>query len=362
MQHSTENRPALSINASYLAYLRCRNFLKGFPCVERQVPSLTFSNERQLFFTFFNRSKMIRNTQMLTILVLTGLIWLSCQKNDELIDRQVNQTELTKDQVVTPDGYLKGTILASITNCNVDPVLVSGDNRGGNVECSEVGNYAFSSGRINYNCDDDGCGFDGDWPAGFTVNTNGKTVSWSYEDPNGYWCLDGIAVIVKGGPNANVYTYETGCSGGSGLTAPINPANNKPYGLSNLTFCYNLIPCGDQDCESETAFGGNSPGSGAAWWYYFDTQGPATQAIYAGQNLTDGTVTWDGTNLIINLGSWSLDPDPNKDGEQVKVQGYDVLPTNRPNAGNFDYKGSDLTIPGDGSRYYVIHLDLVLCE
>jgi hypothetical protein len=123
MQHSTENRPALSINASYLAYLRCRNFLKGFPCVERQVPSLTFSNERQLFFTFFNRSKMIRNTQMLTILVLTGLIWLSCQKNDELIDRQVNQTELTKDQVVTPDGYLRGPSWLRL-QIAVDPVLL----------------------------------------------------------------------------------------------------------------------------------------------------------------------------------------------------------------------------------------------
>ena len=56
-------------------------------------------------------------------------------------------------------------------------------------------------------------------------------------------------------------------------------------------------------CRGETAFGGNYQGGGNAWWYYFDTQGPATQTIYAGQNSTDGTVTYnvgDGT-LTINL-------------------------------------------------------------
>lgn len=44
-------------------------------------------------------------------------------------------------------------------------------------------------------------------------------------------------VIVKGGPNANLYTYPApGVTSDSGLTAPINPSNGKPYGLSHLCF------------------------------------------------------------------------------------------------------------------------------
>lgn len=111
-------------------------------------------------------------------------------------------------------------------------------------------------------------------------------------------------------------------------------------------------------CQEETAWGGDFEGGGKAWWYYFDTQGPAVQSIYAGKEKTDGTVFWDGTNLTINLGSWSLQ---NVD-EPVKVQGYNTIPDTRPEAGLFTtYKGSDLKVTGDGSRYYAIHLDVELC-
>lgn len=44
------------------------------------------------------------------------------------------------------------------------------------------------------------------------------------------------SVIVKGGPNANLYDYGTGVKRGSGLTAPINPRTNRPYGLSHVCF------------------------------------------------------------------------------------------------------------------------------
>ena len=112
-------------------------------------------------------------------------------------------------------------------------------------------------------------------------------------------------------------------------------------------------------CETETAWGGNSAGGGSAWWYYFDTQGSATQTIYAGKNATDGTVTYDAGTLTINLGSWELQADD----EAVKVEGYDVIPSVRPPAGLFTlYKGTALTVTGDGSRYYAIHLDVQLCE
>lgn len=48
------------------------------------------------------------------------------------------------------------------------------------------------------------------------------------------------AVIMKGGPNANVYVYEPEAVTDSGLTPPINPTNGSPYGISHVSFCYDL--------------------------------------------------------------------------------------------------------------------------
>ena len=47
-------------------------------------------------------------------------------------------------------------------------------------------------------------------------------------------------VIAKGGPRANVYTYPLESTGDTGLSAPINPANGRPYGLSHISFCYDV--------------------------------------------------------------------------------------------------------------------------
>jgi hypothetical protein len=69
-----------------------------------------------------------------------------------------------------------------------------------------------------------------------TVTINGPFVTWSST-------LGMDAVIVKGGPNANVYVYQpnpTDPEGlqGQGLSAPINPNNGQPYGLSHIDFCF----------------------------------------------------------------------------------------------------------------------------
>ena len=108
----------------------------------------------------------------------------------------------------------------------------------------------------------------------------------------------------------------------------------------------------------ETAWGGNYEGDGASWWYYFDTNGPATQDIYAGQNKVAGaSVTYKDGKLTIVLG-------PNmrlqSGSETVKIQGYaeDKLPTERPAGGQFTYKGTDLVVPVSPARYFAIHLDV----
>jgi hypothetical protein len=62
------------------------------------------------------------------------------------------------------------------------------------------------------------------------------------ENGVGWWVLfneDVRAVIVKGGPNANVYRYPEGVFSDGSMGTPLNPKNGKPYGLSYVTFCYN---------------------------------------------------------------------------------------------------------------------------
>ncbi len=48
------------------------------------------------------------------------------------------------------------------------------------------------------------------------------------------------SVIVKGGPNANLYDYSAsgGVTSDTGLHSPINPSNGRPYGLSHLCFFF----------------------------------------------------------------------------------------------------------------------------
>ena len=124
-----------------------------------------------------------------------------------------------------------------------------------------------------------------------------------------------------------------------------------------------LTPTDPETWGEETAWGGNYEGSGSAWWYYFDTNGPATQDIYAGQNKVAGaSVTYKDGKLTIVLG-------PNmrlqSGSETVKIQGYadeGDLPTSRPSAGQFTYKGTDLVVPVSPARYFAIHLDVEVLE
>jgi hypothetical protein len=64
-----------------------------------------------------------------------------------------------------------------------------------------------------------------------TATVSGTLFDWA--------ATQGIdAVIVKGGPNANVYLYGSEATSGNDLHAPRNPSNGSYYGLSHITFCY----------------------------------------------------------------------------------------------------------------------------
>jgi hypothetical protein len=249
-----------------------------------------------------------------------------------------------------------------VSNTGVTPELVVGGNNGGNVTCEEAANvaglssYAYSTGKQDYPFSSSSFG------NGVSVTTDGTNVSWSITPPSGY-CVSNVAVIVKGGPNANVYYYNDGQSSDSGLASPVNASGN-PAGLSNLTICYNLVECPSEcNWQEETAFGGSVAGGGNAWWYAIDATTSGTYPIYAGQQAVPGaSVDYDAaTDLItINLGSGMQ---LQSVSEPVKVEGYDQLPSERPAAGLFQlYKGSNLTVQGNGSAYYVVHLDVEVCN
>jgi hypothetical protein len=188
-----------------------------------------------------------------------------------------------------------------------------------------------------------------------TFSADGKKLSWSSD-------YKVCAVIVKGGNNgANVYYYAGGACSDGGLEAPLNNNKNKTRpDISHVTFCWGDVECEDEcTWKEETAWGGSYPGGGNAWWYYFDTNGSATQSIYAGQYLTAGDVTYANGNLTINLGSWQLQ---NVD-EPVKIQAYNELPASKPTPGLFTtYKGNSLIVPVTHANYYAIHLDVEICK
>jgi LPXTG-motif cell wall-anchored protein len=97
---------------------------------------------------------------------------------------------------------------------------------------------------------------DGTLTVFITLNATaqGQTFDWTSN-------LGVDAVIAKGGPSANVYTYNPESTGASGLHAPINPNNNKYPDLSHITFCYDA----DGPTTTTTTPGGSTtttPGGG----------------------------------------------------------------------------------------------------
>ena len=52
--------------------------------------------------------------------------------------------------------------------------------------------------------------------------------------------VDVRTIIVKGGPNSNVYVYPGGDYSDGPITAPKNPKNGKLYDVGSATFCFNV--------------------------------------------------------------------------------------------------------------------------
>jgi len=181
----------------------------------------------------------MKKLNLLAVLVVIIMTIISCSKD----------TVFDPENVQFKDAYVLNRNSSPISTSLVIPVTLAVDKpRGGNVSCTDV-EQAFETdfdlcgdkrNYGNYDSDPD-LEFDGSFPDWLEVTvTDGKYISFSvknYEET----CYQVGAVIVKGGNSANVYFYEDGTIGDSGLAAPIN-SSTYPADLSNLTFCFYECP------------------------------------------------------------------------------------------------------------------------
>jgi hypothetical protein len=123
-------------------------------------------------------------------------------------------------------------------------------------------------------------------------------------------------------------------------------------------FCFfgNICANGGIQYQEETAYGGDFGGGGSPWWYYYDQAGQQTQNIYAGQQITDGTVTYQNNQIIINLGSSILQDDE----EAIKIKGFNTIPSSPHPLGLYPYKGTQLIWDVAPYQFYIIHIDLLV--
>jgi hypothetical protein len=127
-----------------------------------------------------------------------------------------------------------------------------------------------------------------------TVNITGPgTFDWSST-----FGID--AVIAKGGPKANVYFYDPESTGDTNLVTPTNPKNEKPYGLSHITFCFDVDPL--QVSKTATT-------SFTRTWNWNITKSANTTTLL----LADGQLF--PVNYSITVNATSTDSDWNVSGE-----------------------------------------------
>ena len=95
-------------------------------------------------------------------------------------------------------------------------------------------------------------------------------------------------IVVKGGPNANLYNYPEAIPYDNNLHSPLGP-NRRYYGISHIDFCYEFVP--PPQCEAEasndvTCFGGDDGELTVTW-----TGGVGPFRIYLNGMLYASNVT-----------------------------------------------------------------------
>jgi hypothetical protein len=178
-------------------------------------------------------------------------------------------------------------------------------------------------------------------------------------------------VIVKGGPGAGVYRYNPSATSDYYLTAPVNPKNNRNYGISHVTFVF----ADPQKCyQKETAWSAgpryNTQGTGN-WATYTPYTPGAVVNLLAGQIYLAGTAAFSGVldgkvtiTIALNDGFIFHYDSLNPQNRNVKVQDYAVAPSGNPAPGQFAHHSSaavadrTTTITVPANNFYGIHLDV----
>ena len=148
---------------------------------------------------------------------------------------------------------------------HVTPVFVAG-----NPDCEDLGyDFGFKpqpepppSGTYN---------FPGDTINSVNISSDGTSFDWTST-------LGIDAVIVKGGPNANVYTYSPEDTSDTGLHSPINPNNDNPFAISHIEFCYDYEV--DASKTAETTY------TRTFEWDIIKTVSPASWELFTGDSGT----------------------------------------------------------------------------
>lgn len=277
-----------------------------------------------------------------------------------------------------------GTASTPISNGGITPYIIPGANPGGNRTCSEVGSayfgnaiyYSCRSGRIDAGNIAAGAFNDVSGNTDCARNDIGVTVT---EDKFVSFTAtpDGIgAAIVKGSDDANTYVYDPQSTSDSGLASPVNSSGNFAN-LSNLTFCWNPVDQGGEECfTDETAWAaGTRYVSRGNWATYTSYSGVAkTVTLFAGQTYVAGTVNFSvpvagevTITITLNPGfRFALDPilgEEDTFDNNVKVQDYATPPPAvNPAPGLFAWKKVALTSPTTikvpVNNFYGVHVDV----
>lgn len=124
------------------------------------------------------------------------------------------------------------------------------------------------------------------------------------------------AVIVKGGDNANVYTYDPESFGDNDLITPTNPANGKPFGLSHVEFCYDFEVKVTKDAQTTyvRTFTWQIDKSVDIAEHNLETgqSGTSTYTVTLTQNVAD-------TDFAVSGNIYIYNPDPNYTANIVSV-------------------------------------------
>ncbi|MCU0312670.1 MAG: hypothetical protein MUC84_01230 [Solirubrobacteraceae bacterium] len=133
-------------------------------------------------------------------------------------------------------------LAGSARAASVEPVFVPG-----NPTCSSVG-----LGSAEYKIDPPQQGVTTYAFGGLQVKVTVTGLTFAWEITSGAGSVIN-GVVVKGGPNANVYAYGAGgATSDTMLHAPVNPSNGKFYGLSHISFCRTPATTGTIEIVKQT--------------------------------------------------------------------------------------------------------------